>query len=178
MSNKDWRNTEENVHVLCGFLRKKTNPDARPRCIRRIEKSSDDLQILKRELQVIGGNWRIHRTVNKRSTAKAFKILQHYMLDHPDCARFLDSEWKTTLLQPESKAEKKFMLDIDTNDLTVISEAESIVGDILESVKTPSGGMHWIVQPFDRRNIEHLKDITVLTDGYIFVDQVLDDRGE
>lgn len=174
MTNSERRNYEEDVHLYLGFWRKKLNgDDCRQRCIRRIAKSDQDLDILKRELEVIGGHWRIHRTVNKRSTKKAFKIFQHYLIDNPDCAPYLDSVWKTILLQPESRAEKMFMIDIDFEDeknleaLSIFVKPENII----ERHKSPNG-WHWIVKPFDRRILEGIPDVTVLTDGYIYLDSI------
>ncbi len=176
MSNPEKRNYDPNVHVFLAFLRKKYNPDCLPRTLRRIAKFDEDLNILKRECESIGGIWRIHRTVNKRSTEKAFKLLQHHMLDHSDFAPYVDSKWKTLLLQPECRAERKFMLDVDFKDSEKLIKLYHFLGDqkkqILESVETPNG-FHFVVEPFDRSLLK-IDDITVLTDGYIFVDEIGD----
>lgn len=172
MSNQEWRNYEENVHLYLGFLRKKLNGDIKPRCIRRIIKSSDDFEILKRELETIGGHWRIHRTVNKRSTKKAFKKLQHYMIDNPDCHAYLDSVWKTLLLQPECRSEKLFLLDIDFDGENDLENLELKIKTKIHIHRKTPNGWHWIVDPFDRRIVENIPNLTVLTDGYVFVDEV------
>lgn len=174
MSNPEKRNYEKDVHVLLAFLRKKYNPDKKPRTLRRIAKSDEDLCILKRECEVLGGVWRIHRTVNKRSTEKAFKLLQHYLLDYPECAPYVDSQWKTILLQPECRAERRFMLDVDFKDPTKIQEIlkflEAQDKFIIESKETPNG-FHCITDPFNRELFK-FDNVTVLTDGYIFIEEV------
>ena len=171
MSNQEWRNHEEEIHLYLGFLRKKLNGDVRPRCIRRIAKTDEDLEILKRELEVIGGHWRVHRTVNKRSTKKALKTFQHYLIDNPDCHPYLDSVWKTILLQKESKAEKFFMLDIDFNGDNAVENLETKIlpyTEIIQKQQTPNG-WHWIVKPFDCRIVENMPHLTILKDGYIYI---------
>lgn len=171
MSNQERRNYAEDVHILLGFLRKKLNTeDTRARCIRRIEKSPEDLEIIKRELEIIGGNWRVHRTVNRRSTKKAFKKFQHYIIDNPDCCTYLDSIWKTVLLQTDSRAEKRFMLDIDSKNEAFLANLSEIISGvpILEKQETPNG-WHWITLPFDRRVLIGFENVTVLTDGYIYL---------
>jgi len=174
MSKQEKRNCKKNVHVYLGFLRRKFNKDSKPREIRRIAKSDEDLEILKRELEAIGGYWRVHRTVNMRSTEKAFKLLQHYMIDHPDCASYLDSVWKTMLLQKGSSSERKFMLDIDFKCENKLKDLKDYLDikyiKILESVETPNG-YHYITMPFNRSEFI-FDDVTVLNDGYIFIGEV------
>ena len=174
MSNPEKRNYEKDVHVFLAFLRKKYNPDKKPRTLRRVVKFDEDLNILRRECESIGGYWRIHRTVNKRSTEKAFKLLLHYLLEHPECAPYVDSQWKTILLQPECRAERRFMLDVDFKDPTKIQEIlkflEAQDKFIIESKETPNG-FHCITDPFNRELFK-FDNVTVLTDGYIFIEEV------
>jgi len=173
VSNPEDRNQSENVHIIMGFLRKKDNtPDTIPKCVRRILKDDLSLRILEAELKAMGGSWRIHITVNKRSTTKAKNELIKILLDHPEKAMYVDSAWKTVLLQPECRAENKFMLDVDSQDINDLRKVCEVIaesgGKILNNYDSPSG-IHIITEPFDTRKVCELSYVTLLRDGYCFV---------
>lgn len=175
MANREIKNKEENIHLYLAFLRKKFNKSKSPRTIREIIKNEDSLSIIKKRCELAGGYWRIHKTVNSRSTVKAMKTLQIFMINNPDCHTYIDSLWKTCLLQEQNKAERNFMLDIDSKDPQLLQELAYRLNlcqiNDYTLHKTP-GGFHLICRPFDVRNIEGLGNITVLKDGYCYVDEV------
>jgi hypothetical protein len=45
------------------------------------------LKLLEHKCNLLGGEWRIHKTVNARDTKKAMKWLQHKMIDNPEKAK-------------------------------------------------------------------------------------------
>lgn len=117
MANHEARPRVEAVDLLLAFARRKDGvPKAK--CIRTVIKDYDlDLALLEAKLKVIGGTWRIHKTVNKRDTEKARKWLIHKLIDNPEYAGCIDSLWRTVLLNPNNiYGEKRFLLDIDTED--------------------------------------------------------------
>lgn len=177
MSNPEYRNKSELVHIIMGFLRKKDNEeDTRPSCVRRIYKDDKSIEILEAELTILGGAWRIHKTVNARSTTRARNELIKLLLDHPDKAAYVDSAWKTTLLQKECKAEEKFMLDVDTKEPEKIKHVEVLIenngGAIERKVETPNG-FHIITERgFDTRLVCEFPYVTLLRDGYYFIKKV------
>ena len=134
-----------------------------------------DLKILESKLKVFGGEWRIHRTVNARNCEKARIWLIHHLLDHPQNASFIDSAWRTALLQRECKCGDAFMLDIDTQDDEKIKIIDNILllskVYIYKKTKSPSG-WHYITHMFDTREVCELDYVTLLRDGYYYVKTV------
>jgi hypothetical protein len=90
------------------------------------------------------GNWRIYRSVNKRDLKKAMDQTQIQMIIHPEQTMHkVSSIWKSTLMKSECRAEKKFLLDFDSNNASLLEEVKCAViragGEILEVVKSPNG---------------------------------------
>jgi hypothetical protein len=175
MGNHEERFLADSVYLLMGFKRTKDSENGSAKCIRKVIKHYEqDLEVFKAQLTILGGHWRIHKTVNARDCAKARKVLMHTLIDFPEKASYIDSLWRTALLQRECiYGEKKFMFDIDTIDVV---EQEKIVdtilcedGEILEKVITPSGGRHIVTRPFDCRAVCELPNVELLRDGYIYV---------
>ena len=172
MSNREQRQESPFVHVLLAMAR--PCHGEKSACIRSVDKGrGDELEILTVKLQTIGGYWRIHKTVNARDVEKARKWLICQLIHHPEKASYVDSEWRTALLQPEHiYGDKKFMLDVDREDSSLIESVEYLVGNnFIEKHKTPKG-WHYITKPFDTREICGLTDVTLVRDGYYFIKEV------
>ena len=175
MSNHEERSEANSLHLLMAFSRSKDGQEQK--CIRSIIKDYNlDLELLKAKLKIIGGSWRIHKTVNARDVEKARKSLIKTLIDHPEKAGYIDSQWRTELLQRDCiYGEKSFLLDIDTlNDEDIALIERTITdsgGEIKESIRTPNG-LHFVTNPFDTRIVCALKNVTLLRDGYIYVDKV------
>lgn len=172
MANHESRPQVESVDLFLAFARKKDGvPNTK--CIRTIIRDYNlDLSILEAKLKVIGGTWRIHKTINSRDTEKARIWLIKKLLDNPEFAGCIDSLWRTALLQPENAYTNWWLLDIDTQDVTKIDEVESLIGRwrgiIKKEIKTPNG-WHFIVNPFDSRKVCELSYISLIRDGYEFI---------
>lgn len=175
MGNHEVRFFADSVHLLMGFKRTKDMEQGSAKCIRKVIKNYDeDLNVFKAQLQVLGGVWRIHKTVNPRDVHKARKVLLHTLIDYPEKASYIDSLWRTALLQRECIfGEKKFMLDIDTSNYNEVATIKNILEEyapkILEEVITPSGGRHIVTHPFDTREVCKLPNVKLLRDGYIYI---------
>ena len=180
MGNREEREYVKSLHLLLAFCRTKDGQKAR--CIRSVIKFGDieSLQILRAKLLILGGQWRVHKTVNARDVEKARKWLLKRLIDHPENAAFTDSEWRTALLQPGSiYGDKKFMLDIDTVDEARVKLIMDVVaksdGVVLEMKRSPSG-WHVITEPFDTRKVcalgEDNDDVSLIRDGYIYIETV------
>jgi len=179
MSNHESKDFTDSVDVLMAFQRTKfTDKHA---CIRHVVKRPEDLELdiacLEAKLKVLGGEWRIHKTVNKRDVEKARKWLLKHLIDHPEKASFIDSLWRTALLQPDCVyGEKRFMLDVDTKEdgkLSTVVDAiySSGIGNDFSSYPTPKG-WHYVVRPFDTRKVCELEYVTLLRDGYHYIKTV------
>ena len=178
MSNHEERLVVDSLNVLMGFSRTKDGQSHKT--IRMVEKHPEtDLEVFKAKLSVIGGIWRIHRTVNARDVHKARKVLLHMLINYPEKASYIDSLWRTCLLQSSCiYGDKKFMFDVDTSDINDINTILTKIPNefIYEVVVTPSGGRHIITKPFDTREVLKLGDVTLIRDGYVYVCSVGDEK--
>lgn len=177
MKNEDKINREF-VHLYLALRRNKENPDLQPLCFRQIIIDDEtDLEILKTKINKHEGTWRIHKTVNKRDCKKAGKLLMHKLIDEPALCTKIPSLWKTCLMKPEAKGERKFLLDIDNKNPSVLEEVlgklrdhyDIAIAPYYKVTKTPNG-YHMVVPTFDGRILNNLKEVTVHRDGYIFVE--------
>lgn len=173
MGNREARDYRDRVHLFLALRRKKENGGDGLRCIREIIRDEAiDLERLKVRLRAKPGVWRIHRTVNARSVERAAKALQHRLIDNPDDARDLESVWRTCLLQPESRAERKIMLDVDAplSACGAMAHLERTGITPLDSALTPSGGCHIVCNKFDTRLLAGIEGLTIQRDGYIYIE--------
>jgi hypothetical protein len=176
MSNHEERPQIERVDLFLAFHRKKDN-QSNSKCIRTVIRDySNDLVLLENKCKLIGGEWRIHKTVNSRDVQKARIWLIHKLLDNPEFAGCIDSLWRTALLQKECiYGEQYFLLDVDTKDNNelielndLIPDIEDIIDDIIE---TPNG-YHYITKKFDTREVCKLPYVKLIRDGYVFIKKI------
>jgi hypothetical protein len=173
-NNREKRIYQENVHLYLALYREGTAKNKR--CFRQVIKDEIvDLKIVEEKCKVFGGTWRIHKTVNARNCEKARKILLKMLIDHPEKASVIDSEWRTALMQKECRVTNYFMLDIDSinqedlDDVAKILNRENIqMHHIIDSPK----GVHVITDPFDTREVCKLEYVTLLRDGYYYIKTV------
>ena len=177
MRNADRKPTEQLVDVYLALRRKKDNPELKDLCFREVDNYGDGqaLEKLKTRIKNELGVWRIHKTINKRDTHKALKLLQHRMIDNfEDVAHRLDSIWKTCLLQKESKAERNVLLDIDSEEAFQFCTSACWELDIdpILWTQTPNGNHIILEEGVDTRPFMDIKDVTLQRDGYAFVELV------
>jgi len=176
MSNHEEKPVTDAVHVLMAFKRTKDN-DGPAKCLCTVIRDYEiDLKLLEEKCRLLGGEWRIHKTVNARDTKKARVWLLHRLIDDPEASGYIDSLWRTALLQKECIfGEKKFMLDVDTKDPAHLSELERLImsshGKVLENIAT-TNGWHYITNAFDTRLVCELPYVSLIRDGYIFIKKV------
>ena len=161
------------VHMLMGLNREKPK-----KCMRMIDNgAANNVDIFEAKLKILGGTWRIHRTVNARDINKARKWLMIELINHPEKASYMESLWRTALLQKECIfGQKYFMLDIDTENIQELKEIENrIPKDLrIRKFKSPKG-WHYIVKPFDTRSVCELDYVALIRDGYYFIKEVIED---
>ncbi len=178
-NNREDRVYAKTVHVLMGIQRMSNH--GKKKCIRQVIKDDSkehfDLKMLEARLKVFGGEWRIHKTVNKRNVEFARKFLIKELIDYPDNASFADSIFRTGLMQRDAKVTKKWMLDIDTQDEEYINIIQIMLKNVtvFNKIESPKG-WHYITEQFDTRDICELEYITLLRDGYHYVKTVKEDE--
>jgi hypothetical protein len=177
---RDIKNQSNKVHLLFGILRKKENDKiTKPIIVREIITDYETtLAILKARMNQIEGNWRIYITVNERDCEKALKeLVIDYIKGEKEISSRLVSYYKTCLMQPHNKAERKFLLDIDDknsiDEIKTILESNNI--EILDFVETPNG-YHIVTYPFDRRILP--KCVDVKPDALKFKEMYIVYKGE
>jgi len=174
MANHEKKFIADSVHILMAFQRNKFNAGKGSKCMRQVIRDFDtDLKILELRCRIAGGKWRIHHTVNARDTLKARAYVLHYLLDHPEASGYIDSLWRTALLQPENTYHKNFMLDVDTKEemkLRAVEEA-CFPAEVYARIETPNG-YHYIVEKFDTRKVCDLSYVTLIRDGYYFIKEI------
>ena len=147
---------EKIVDMYVALKRKKDGNESEG-CIRLIDYDGNgNITKLMDQIKSKPGTWRLYRSVNQRDMSKAHRELVHYMIDHPDDYR-IDSKFKSLLMKKPCRAQKNFLIDIDSSDdgvtYQVVGYLHAKSVKILEGpVETPNG-YHIITEPFDVRYI-------------------------
>ena len=171
MANHEHKTYQDSVDVFMAFSRTKDGQEAK--CMRVVAKDATDLEILKLRCKLAGGKWRIHKTVNRRDTEKARIWMIHKLIDFPDGRGFVDSLWRTALLQKENIfGDKKFLLDIDTKEIDKLQTVRELVKEnLIEEVET-ANGFHFITKAFDTREVCNLQFVELIRDGYVYCETI------
>lgn len=176
MSNHEERPIIEKVDLLLAFHRKKDN-QLNKKCIRIVIRDyGRDLYLLEEKCKLLGGEWRIHKTVNSRDTYKAMNWLFHKLLDNPEFAGCIDSLWRTALLQKECiYGEQYFLLDVDTKDeseLIILNDLIPDIENIIDNITETPNGYHYVTKKFDTREVCKLPYVKLIRDGYVFIKKI------
>jgi len=183
MKDKERRAPAETCHILMAIRRAKENrvEDMTWRgelCFREvISDYEEDLATLKHRIQRFPGVWRIQKTVNARSFKTALTKVMVKVIEQPEeVLHKLDLYWRRCLLSKEAKDERNVLLDIDTADKAVIGKVRSLIekqgpAKIIAETHTPNG-YHIVASSLDTRPFADMKDVTLLNDGYIFIDRI------
>ena len=167
------------IYVYQAIRRTKENSTTSgPRVIREPDVHEDTVGVLKKAIQGYPGTWRIYRSVNLRDVRKAEIELAKTLIDRAyapqDGQKNVLSLWKTILMQPRNKAERLYLVDIDTTDDEKALEIVDIVVELAghgETVQTPNG-WHFLCKPFDVRVLEQFDCASVHKDGLLFVERI------
>lgn len=183
MKNKD-KLFQTEVNLLIALKRNKDNKtetqNPQELCFREIctdEPNDPSLAVIIERCRSHGGIWRIHKTVNRRSTYKAMDIIRHKYINNSHLiTQCLPSEWKSALMSKDSKCTRNFLLDID--DINIVSEIKYYLKNkniaILEEIPTPNG-YHIAVVKFDTKELLATYDnsqLEIKKDEYIYVKTV------
>ena len=156
----------DGIRVLMLMHRKKEGGNDRNKhCLKRISRNREDFEHILNEFKEIIEKskipYRIYSTVNERCIRKAIKVFKinqvnaEYEKDN-DFYVDISNRFISALMQPESKAEKCFMIDLDTKEEVEVEKLEKIlygvVGRNLFKYETKNG-FHFIAPPFDVRSV-------------------------
>lgn len=75
-------------------------------------------------------------------------------------------------MQPECKAEKRFLIDVDNIEKLDDTRKFLIDNDIkiFEETRTPNG-YHFVVKPFDTRRL-NIDEVELVKDGMLFIEKI------
>ena len=169
----------DSVHIILAVRRSKENEGQTHKdelCFREIIRGTqqDTINKIKARISNLPGTWRLYQTVNARDTAKATRMLMHELLDNFNEHHWrVDSLYKKMLLQTFCRKTKRFMLDLD--DKSKVFEVkrllESYKVNELMYLETPNG-YHIIVEPFNLNEVKLPKEVTLVKDGYFFLEKL------
>jgi hypothetical protein len=192
LENQDEEIEGKKILLLYAILRKRENPGVtKPRVIRqvmRVDKNlspftnnileyKEDIEIIKSRLKE-RGVWRIYETVNARNPVLSQKELMIRLIkNEKDYSLNIDSLWKTCLMQPENKAERFFLIDIDTKDENIIKAIELLLEErhINYLLRETVRGYHIKSDVFDIRLITNdpfYKDVEIKKDALFFIQTI------
>lgn len=152
-----------------------------PRTIREVfyedrQTSEEVIDKLKSRIAKFPGAWRIYRSVNRRNPILAKLELIETLTKQlvvPDSVSNKNPEslWKDILMQPRNKAERLFLLDIDTRDYAVCSAAINSVGAdcVIHTVVSTPNGYHVVCDPFNPERLSSLADVSIKKDALLFI---------
>jgi len=177
MNDSERIHNRDYLHLLIAIRRKKENRNMTEYCIRRVIRNEEqDLKELKTIIQGIKGVWRIYHTVNLRDADEAAKQTISSLILHPVNNSRIDSIWKTNLMRSVCKAEKKYLVDIDTDREAIYLNTKKLLLDndviILKDIKTPNG-WHLVTEQFDTRLVQNIGCVELHRDRYYFIELVL-----
>jgi hypothetical protein len=174
----------EDAHMIVAIRRCSPNKNENvglPKLVRRKIVSAkfgdkdykEQLKILEKSVSNFPGYWRMYRSVNKRNLTKGKQLLQIKLIERgEDFNHRIGSEWKSLLMKRECKSERKFLLDIDSTDITlrekVIQKLKDDGVELFEENATPNG-YHIITSPFNSIILDEFEDVGVKKDDLFFL---------
>ena len=185
---------ENGIHILLGISRNKENDKTSPdhhRFMRRFTIScKEDIAPRVDDLFAMGNKpnntYRIYISANERDLTKGLFNFQKRLLDLSlDFARGLndaqrivkrlDSVWKTELMQRKNRATKRFMLDIDEDDLVFAEELQDYIHTISKVImfRPTVSGYAIVFDACDTRELMEKvegRDVELHRDGMLFVE--------
>jgi len=159
--------------------------------VRSVESFSHKLEKIKSAARLRNLKFNIYISVNARDAKKAYSNFKKKLTEYELQAMFgqtdyeyqlsrLHKVWYSALMQPNVRATKYFLIDIDTKSLITCQTVRDTIYDwevngntseILLEQETRNG-WHYVTTPFDVRILKSIKDVEVKTDGLLFLEVI------
>ena len=120
---------------------------------------------------------RLYMSVNSRSVKKAIKEFKHQQVDadlseHSNAFYInLSKKFRHILMQPKQRKTKYFLIDIDTKELTTITDVLAFLTERkimqITNYETPNGH-HVICDPFNLNELKR-ENVEIKTDGLMLL---------
>lgn len=170
------------MYVYNAIRRPKENETIEgPRIIRAVHYPHQDVEQVKNRLRnsclSFPGTWRLYRSVNRRDEKKAKIELAKTLIDqltNPQGTTDKNPEslWKTILMQPRNKAERLFLIDIDSQEGVVLDEVLRALPDkrmIKDYIHSPNG-IHIVIEPFNTALLRDIHQVEVKKDALLYIE--------
>jgi len=190
--------SNNNIYFLMVLTRPKNNPGVTKASrvfirepVRSLESYPDKLEKCRAEAKRIGFKMYIYVSVNARNTINGYENFKktiteyecqalHGKEDFKDPLKRIDKLWYSSMMQPNARATKYFIVDIDTKDNSVLQNVRNIINNwnvkehtsqiLLE--KETRNGYHFVTTPFDVRILSAVNNVEVKTDGLLFLEAI------
>jgi hypothetical protein len=188
--------SNHNIYFLMVLARPKNNPTVTKAArvfirepVRSIESYQDKLDKCRTEAKRIGLKMYIYVSVNARNTVNGYenfkKVITEYECqalhgkeDFKDPLTRIDKLWYSSLMKPNARATKYFLVDIDTKDASTLQAVRDVIngwevkGNTAQILieKETRNGYHFVTSPFDVRIIKDIENVEVKTDGLLYLD--------
>lgn len=200
--------TDFDCYVLFGIARKKNHKEMHSSdevVFKEVIKNKDNIEkkycklkgICESYTNINGEklNFYIYVSTNARDVKKGYITFKSLMLTYEremldgvplhNQLKRLDSVWLSAIMKPESRStsNKRFLVDVDTKDLSIISEINdqlskvtSLVGPYIQETKN---GFHYVTPTFNKQKFGELLTMhklkeycEVKTDALLFVENI------
>lgn len=170
------------IYVYQAIRRTKENNEiVGPKAVREVcyegRTEEDTINKLKLTISQHPGVWRIYRSVNRRDERKAKLELitcltKQLVYPNQVSPKSPNSLWKDILMQPHNKAERLYLLDIDTKDKTQVLAIMSSSQLCIVTTQETINGFHVVVEPCDPTIFASYDYVEVKKDALLFIEAV------
>ena len=166
--------------------------------VRSVGAFPDKIAKIKSAAQLRDLKFYIYVSVNARSTLKGYINFKNKLNEYESQAMFgkedykyqlsrLHKVWYSALMQPNARATKYFLIDVDTKEMSTVAE---VIGKVerykinnynveVKHVTPSRNGFHIVTSAFDSRILEGIPDVSIQKDGLLYLDCVgFDNAGD
>lgn len=196
--------SDNNVYMLFAIARSKNNDGLTAKqqvvireIVRSLESLPHKLEKIKSAARLSNLNFYIYISVNARSVIKGYVNFKNKLTEYESHALFgkddykyqfsrLHKVWYSALMQPNSRATKYFLIDVDTKEMSVVAEvtakiekftSKGYAGEV-KHVRPSRNGFHLVTNTFDPRILEGIQDVSIQKDGLLYLDCIGFEEGK
>jgi len=197
--------TNNNLYMIFAIARSKNNDGITAKQqvvireqVRSVGAFPDKIAKIKSAAQLRDLKFYIYVSVNARSTLKGYINFKNKLNEYESQAMFgkedykyqlsrLHKVWYSALMQPNARATKYFLIDVDTKEMSTVAE---VIGKVerykinnynveVKHVTPSRNGFHIVTSAFDSRILEGIPDVSIQKDGLLYLDCVgFDNAGD
>ncbi|MDD3915445.1 MAG: hypothetical protein PHF76_12460 [Bacteroidales bacterium] len=188
--------SNNNVYMLFAIARSKANNGITAKQqvvirepVRSLESYPHKLEKIKSAAKLRDLKFYIYVSVNARDTKKAYVNFKKKLSDYELQAMFGQEEykyqlsrlhkvWYSSLMQPNTRATKYFVVDVDTKNQEVLNKVIDTIENFdckgytarVFHVKETRNGYHVVTSGFDKKVLSGIPDVSVQSDTLLYLD--------